>query len=407
MLRTRQKRHEYDTVTRTHFFDAWDARTPSRGVRHITHLPNVGITTPTGRSWLKLREEIGSKAYRSQRKTSSRLGRPPKVSALDLARLTDQKNPEHELHYVDQAKLLPRKPASSTLQKHTAAINARRYEKPFVSNVSEKNKPLRVQYGQEYEKETIRGFWEWIWFTDEAHYLSLKLQNKAEYELRIPGQERGHNVATESGLDVTIHVAAGISYNHKGPLIFYHDPAEPSEKQRKPQKPRRRKAETDEQFAGRLKVHKDEISKIPVPPKGNCMTQEFYAENILPLHIQQIQALEKRYGRRYRLQEDGDPSHGKRSQNNPAELLRQGADLLILVHPPQSPDLNPIEAIWMIVKKRLRGKKWSSVAQFKADLSAEWDKITLAQIRRRIREMPRRCKMVQESNGERIKSDVW
>lgn len=104
----------------------------------------------------------GDEAFRSQGKTSSTLGRNPKVSIVDLARLIDQNNPEHELYYRDQAKLLPGQPAPSTLQKHTAAIGAQRYEKPFVSDVSEKNKPLRVEYGKEHENETITGFWLYI-----------------------------------------------------------------------------------------------------------------------------------------------------------------------------------------------------------------------------------------------------
>ncbi|KAF1980651.1 hypothetical protein K402DRAFT_426060 [Aulographum hederae CBS 113979] len=59
------------------------------------------------------------------------------------------------------------------------------------------------------------------------------------------------------------------------------------------------------------------------------MSQEFYARKILPKHIKEIKALEEHYHRRFRFQEDGDPSH----------------DLLVLVHPAQSPDLNPIEAL--------------------------------------------------------------
>jgi hypothetical protein len=61
----------------------------------------------------------------------------------------------------------------------------------------------------------------------------------------------------------------------------------------------------------------------------------------------------------------------------------------------------------MIMKERLRGRKWSTVAQFKADIQAEWDKISVAQIRRRIKEIPQQCRDVQDSNGERIKSFRW
>jgi hypothetical protein len=137
------------------------------------------------------------------------------------------------------------------------------------------------------------------------------------------------------------------------------------------------------------------------------MTQAFYAKEILPRHIKEIKMLEARHKHRYYLQEDGDPSHGNRSQNNPCQRLKRDSDLLIHTHPPQSPDLNPIEACWNILKQRLRGRQWKTMAEFKADILAEWDKITLTQIRRRIKEMPNRCRKVQASNGERISSSLW
>jgi hypothetical protein len=223
----------------------------------------------------------------------------------------------------------------------------------------------------------------------------------------MPGQERQSTVHRETGLDVTLHATAGVCYNHKGPLIFYKDPQEPSEKHRKPNPPRKSKYETQDQFQARLKVWQDTLPKENPTPKGNCMTQAFYAQEILPKHIDRIKMLEARHNHRYWLQEDGDPSHGKRSQNNLPQRLKSDADLLIWTHPPQSPDLNPIEACWGILKQRLRGRKWLTVAEFKADILAEWDKITLGQITRRIREMPQRCRQVQESQGERIKSGLW
>jgi hypothetical protein len=59
------------------------------------------------------------------------------------------------------------------------------------------------------------------------------------------------------------------------------------------------------------------------------------------------------------------------------------------------------------MKSRLRGRKWLTIAHFKADIQAEWNRVTIAQIRRRIREMPQRCLDVQANGGERVKSDLW
>jgi hypothetical protein len=137
------------------------------------------------------------------------------------------------------------------------------------------------------------------------------------------------------------------------------------------------------------------------------MTQVFYAEKILPQHIEQIQALERRHGVKYYLQEDGDPSHGIKSPNSRPAHLKRDADLLLLIHPPQSPNLSPIEICWNTIKGRLAGRKWATIAQFKADIQAEWDRITLQEIGDRIREMPQRCKLDQERSEIRIQCELW
>ena len=37
----------------------------------------------------------------------------------------------------------------------------------------------------------------------------------------------------------------------------------------------------------------------------------------------------------------------------------------------------------------------------------EWDKISIAEIRARIKEMPDRCKRLIATEGKAIKSDLW
>jgi transposase len=87
--------------------------------------------------------------------------------------------------------------------------------------------------------------------------------------------------------------------------------------------------------------------------------------------------------------------------------MKRAADLWNLLHPAHSPDLNPIEACWQIMKQRLRGGTWKTVAEFKAAIQAAWDSITIEEIRKRIREMPKRCKEVQRLGGRRIRSALW
>jgi transposase len=62
-----------------------------------------------------------------------------------------------------------------------------------------------------------------------------------------------------------------------------------------------------------------------------------------------------------------------------------------LVLPAQSPDINPIEGIWAIIKQRLRRRVFDLEEEIKEALQEEWDKITMEEIRHRIADMPRRC----------------
>ena len=88
------------------------------------------------------------------------------------------------------------------------------------------------------------------------------------------------------------------------------------------------------------------------------------------------------------LQEDGDPSHGMRRRGL-AQEYKDAYGIQNLTHPAQSPDLNPIEGIWAIIKQRLRRRVFdSSVEELKEALQEEWDKITMQEIRDRIADMP-------------------
>jgi hypothetical protein len=135
----------------------------------------------------------------------------------------------------------------------------------------------------------------------------------------------------------------------------------------------------------------DQALSIEVIPKGNAMSQAFYTEHVLPHHIKHIQKIQELKRHKFWFQEDGDPSHGKRSRNNVAAQLKIDADLQLFTHPAQSPDFNPIESVWQIIKQRLHGGEWHSVQEFKEAIQREWDRVTQTHICCRVREMPTQC----------------
>ena len=165
------------------------------------------------------------------------MGRPSKVSASDLQRLTNQEDLIHEEPYEIQAKTLDGQPSARTLQAHASRAGARRFKKRYTTEVSRQNKSIRVEYGKKHENDTLTGFWQFIGFTDKSYFLSVKLPNKAKYKLRFPSQEWLLKKTKITGLNVTIHHIALVIYNFKGKLIFYKDLKELLEKPYKPHKP--------------------------------------------------------------------------------------------------------------------------------------------------------------------------
>ena len=69
-------------------------------------------------------------------------------------------------------------------------------------------------------------------------------------------------------------------------------------------------------------------------------------------------------------------------------------------NPPESPDLNPIETIWRLVKQRLKNRGLiRDVTELRRAIEEEWDKITLEEINKAISTMPERVAALNERNG--------
>jgi hypothetical protein len=136
------------------------------------------------------------------------------------------------------------------------------------------------------------------------------------------------------------------------------------------------------------------------------MTRKYYTKRLLPVYIKAIQEARIAYGQDIILQEDNDPSHGKKSELDVAKQLKDGNWITVLVHPAQSPDLNPIKAIWGILKQRVR-RRWHGLEQLKEVLQDEWSKITMEKVGARIAEMPSRCRTLANSDGKATRPSLW
>jgi transposase len=402
---------EATTTRKCRFFDALSRDGGSKSLRSISKACGIGETT--GRDWKKQFENMGSLAKRKTRKRSTKLGRRSKVTkSMCKMLVSPSRNPvrkqplDTQIAFHDipvKTRQLQRK-----LKEHTK--EGGRYLCAFIKKeISEKNHKERAQYGDCHIYDPLFGFFDHIVYTDEAHVdPTSQAQGRV---LREQGtRDRPENIEERPPLKgVRFHIAAWISWWDKAPkLEFYNDEEDKVERPPMPPKPRRRPTtETKEEWRRRLaewealKPH-----DVEVTVKGNAMTQKYYVERLLPTYVAAIESMREIDDKPWLLQEDGDPSHGMRKAGL-ARKYKDAHDVQNLVHPAQSPDLNPIEGIWAIIKQRLRRRIFDSEKEIKEALQEEWDRITMKEIRDRIADMPRRCAELVRSNGGPIRGNKW
>ena len=71
--------------------------------------------------------------------------------------------------------------------------------------------------------------------------------------------------------------------------------------------------------------------------------------------------------------------------------------------PANSPDLNPIENLWGIAKRKMRDMRLNNAEELKATIEASWSSITPQQCHRLTASMPRRIEAVIHAKGAQTK----
>ena len=149
-------------------------------------------------------------------------------------------------------------------------------------------------------------------------------------------------------------------------------------------------------FAG-ISVH----TKTPIVRLQGAVNAVRYQNDILlPLVIPHIRA-----NRGMVLAQDNAPCHFARTTK---QLLRAN-NFRLLDWPAKSPDLNPIEHGWDLLKRHVRQlRQHRTLAQLQHDVNQIWRQITQPTIQNYIRFMRQRCRAVIDANGghTRYKKDI-
>lgn len=93
--------------------------------------------------------------------------------------------------------------------------------------------------------------------------------------------------------------------------------------------------------------------------------------------------------------EDGASAHTARATRE----LHQSLGILQIRWPANSPDLNPIENVWRILKYRVGKRFPKTEAEVRQYAEEEWAKLQLSDIEKYVNNMKERCIAVIQANG--------
>lgn len=117
------------------------------------------------------------------------------------------------------------------------------------------------------------------------------------------------------------------------------------------------------------------------------------------LSSQMLPSAKTLIGGKYIFQHDNDPKHTSKVVK---EFLAQ-KKVKVLDWPAMSPDLNPIEQIWQLLKVKVKARNPSGIPALKTIIQEEWDAIAAPVCEKYVKSMSRRLQAVINAKGAHTK----
>lgn len=131
-----------------------------------------------------------------------------------------------------------------------------------------------------------------------------------------------------------------------------------------------------------------------------CFTKNLNAELMLELYKSGLlKSAEKLYGKDNRdwiLQEDNDPKHRSRL----CTRWKENNGVTTMDWPSQSPDANPIENVWALMKLQIAGKNLKTTKDLIRKLKKIWGSFTLDYAEKLAESCQRRCQLIIDNGGD-------
>ena len=130
------------------------------------------------------------------------------------------------------------------------------------------------------------------------------------------------------------------------------------------------------------------------------MNAEQYCEILEHALDESFEELEMTEGERI-FQQDNDPKHTSKQ----ADQWFSDNNIEVMEWPPQSPDLSPIEHLWVHIKRQMNTYETPPKGVFELwdRVAKEWNKITPETCQNLIESMPRRLEAVIKAKGGHTK----
>jgi hypothetical protein len=143
---------------------------------------------------------------------------------------------------------------------------------------------------------------------------------------------------------------------------------------------------------------KPSTSTKKIQKGGGGINAEIYANQVILGPLKDFwMELKKEQGKEVFVVEDGAPAH----KGKIAQAARKAVGICRLSHPPNSPDLNPIEPIWRLLKKRVYGRIGgeSNIEKVWGIVQEEWGLITVDEVKKHTGRMNARVLAVKKAYG--------
>ena len=309
-----------------------------------------------------IKPSTASDIWKRYKKTGSvknlqRSGRPQKLNergkrAIMREVLKDRKKP-----FTQVAKDVPDDISTSTVRKVAASEGYHRRVARKATFLTDLQKKKRLRWAEDFDGIDDQE-WDNLCSSDEC-YIELDDSKGRIYVTRSADEEYDENclVPKFKQSPVKVMVWACVMRGVKGPLVVLEYPG----------------------------------------GKGGGMNTDRYISQVLEAHLGPFYHRMEKERPGIVFQQDGAPSHTAKVTKK--WLADHGIDLF--PHPPNSPDLNPIEPLWHDLKTIIRGAPHlpTTVPKLIKAVQDAWEKLPIADIDKHIKTMPDRVQAVLAAKG--------